>query len=63
MIITEEKLKRIIKKSMQEIFAAELMKLRALFMIPHISDEEQKEIYKKYKKPSHQYGNPLDLKA
>ncbi len=50
--ITEQKLKKIIKESVQEVLNVELMKLRA-FGLKEVSNLEQKDIEKRYKKPSH----------
>jgi hypothetical protein len=49
--VSEKKLKNLIKESVKEVLEAELMKLRA-FMLPEVSHEEQKDIEKRYGKPS-----------
>jgi hypothetical protein len=54
--LSENKFKKIVKDALEE----EMMKLR-LLIAPHISDEEQKEIEKVYKKPSKQIGKTLLL--
>lgn len=45
-----QKLKTIVKESLKEVLALELMKLRA-DLLPHVSEKEQKEIEKTYCKP------------
>jgi len=60
--VTEEKLKAIIKEIINEAFAKEMMKLRAL-ILPYISKKEQKEIERKYgKKPSFKVAKRLKIK-
>jgi len=49
-VITEQKLKRLIKEGVQEALSTELMKLRAL-ALPNVSDKEQSDIESLYKKP------------
>ncbi len=50
-ILTEKKIKNIIKKSMSEVLDSKLLKLGAV-LFPHVSKKEQKEIEKIYKIPS-----------
>lgn len=47
----EQKLKTLIKESVREGIKAEILKLRVAFL-PYIDNTEQKEIEKKYRKPS-----------
>ncbi|MDP2950807.1 MAG: hypothetical protein Q8N55_00310 [bacterium] len=47
----EQKLKMLIKDSVREGIKSEILKLRAAFL-PYVKDAEQKEIEKKYGKPS-----------
>ncbi len=49
--ISEKKLKSLIKESVKEVLEAELMKVRALGLL-EVSKEEQKDIEKRYGKPS-----------
>jgi hypothetical protein len=49
--IPKKELKTVIKESVREAISQELMKLRAL-ILPFISQKEQKNIEKKYIKPS-----------
>jgi len=49
--ITEQKLKKIVRESVREALKAELMKLRA-FNMSEVSQAEQKDIEKRFKKPS-----------
>lgn len=60
--VVEEKLKVIIKKSINEALAKETMKLRAL-ILSYISKKEQREIERKYgKKPSFKVAKRLKIK-
>ncbi|TSC55904.1 MAG: hypothetical protein Greene071421_523 [Parcubacteria group bacterium Greene0714_21] len=49
--VSEKKLKSLIKQSFREVLKTELVKLRFL-ALPEISDKEQKDIEKRYGKPS-----------
>lgn len=49
--MSDKKLKTFIKESVREVLDAELMKLRAL-ALPDISKKEQKDIERRYVKPS-----------
>jgi len=49
--VSEKKLKSLIKESVKEVLETELMKLRA-FVLPEVSQDEQKDIEKRYGKPS-----------
>lgn len=49
--IPKKELKRVVKESVREVFSQELMKLRAL-LLPFVSSKEQKDIEKRYGKPS-----------
>lgn len=48
---SERKLKGLVKESVREVLGEELAKLRAL-ALPEVSREEQKDIEKRYGKPS-----------
>jgi len=47
----EQRLKTLIKESIKESISAEILKLRAAFL-PYVSEKEQKNIERLYKKPS-----------
>ncbi len=49
--LTEIKIKTLVRESIKEAFRTEFMKLRALLM-PSISDAEQADIERRYKRPS-----------
>ncbi len=49
--LNEQKLKMLIKESVREGIKAEIFKLRAA-LLPYVDSKEQKEIEKKYGKPS-----------
>ena len=49
--LTETKLKVLVRKSVKEAFKSEFIKLRAL-LVPFISDVEQADIERRYKRPS-----------
>jgi len=49
--LTETKLKVLVKKSVEEAFKSEFLKLRAL-LVPFVSDAEQMDIERRYKRPS-----------
>lgn len=50
-IITESKLKDLFRETLREVLTLEFMKLRA-DLLPSVSDKEQKEIEKLYRKPT-----------
>ncbi len=58
--ITEEKLRHIIKEGVREALSGELMKLRAL-TLPVVSDREQADIEKRYKKPLRSIANHTNV--
>ena len=49
--INERKLKNLFREVLKEILSVEFMKLRAE-LVPFVSEKEQKEIEKKYGKPT-----------
>ncbi len=57
-----KKLKNLIKESVKEVLEVELMKLRAL-VLPEASPKEQKDIEKRYGKPSRKRAKGYTLKA
>jgi hypothetical protein len=59
-MLSENKFKKIVKDAVKDALEEEMMKLR-LLIAPYISDQEQKEIEKAYKKPSKQIGKTLLL--
>jgi hypothetical protein len=48
--ISKKDLKILIKESVKEVLEQEMMRLRAL-MLPYVSNAEQKDIERRYKKP------------
>ena len=60
--IPKEKLKNIVKESVREIFEQESMKFRALFL-PFVSQKEQRDIEKRYKKPSRKIAKTIKIKV
>jgi len=58
--LSENKFKKIVKDAVRDALEEEMAKLR-LLIAPYISDEEQKEIEKGYKRPSKQIGKTLLL--
>lgn len=59
-LITPRRLKTMVKESVKEVFDAELMKLRST-ILPFISEQEQKDIERRYKKPSHRVAKTYTL--
>lgn len=49
--LTETKLKTLVRESVKEAFKTEFMKLRAL-LAPSVSDAEQEDIERRYRRPS-----------
>lgn len=58
--ISEKKLKSLIKQSFREVLGTELMNLRAL-ALPEISKKEQKDIERRYDKPSRKKAGSYSL--
>ncbi len=56
--ILKKELKIVIKESVREVLAQELMRSRALFM-PLVSKKEQKDIKKRYGKPSYEIAKNI----
>ncbi len=50
--IVKQEIKSLVREGVREALGAELMKLRAA-LISFVSNAEQKDIEKRYKKPSH----------
>jgi len=59
--VPKKELKTIIKESVREIFEQELMKFQAL-LLPSISTKEQKDIEKRYGKPSRRVAKSVGIK-
>lgn len=59
--IPKKELKTLVKKSVQEVFEQESIKFRALFM-PLVSQKEQKDIEKRYGKPSRKIAKSIEIK-
>jgi len=59
--IPKKELKTIIKESIREILEQESMKFRALFM-PLVSQKEQRDIEKRYGKPSRKIAKSIEIK-
>ena len=59
--ITESKLKNLFRETLKEVLALEFMKLRA-DLLPFVSDREQKEIEKLYKKPTGKIAKSVKFK-
>ena len=59
--IPKKELKAIIKESIREILEQESMKFRALFM-PLVSQKEQRDIEKRYGKPSRKIAKSIEIK-
>jgi len=59
-IISEDRLKTIIREIVKEVIEEEFIKLR-LALIPYISDEEQREIEELYGKPDEEIVRTIIL--
>lgn len=58
--IPKEKLKTMIKESVREVLEQESIKLRAL-LLPFVSEKEQKDIEKRYGKPSRKTAKSFEI--
>ncbi|OQX00622.1 hypothetical protein BWK69_01065 [Candidatus Parcubacteria bacterium A4] len=58
--ISEKKIKMVVRESVREAFAQELIKLRAL-LLPSVSQKEQKNIKKLYNKPSYDTAKSIEI--
>lgn len=56
----KKELKIMIKESLREVFSQELMQFRAL-ILPFVSPKEQKDIERRYKKPSRKVAKTLEV--
>ena len=59
--IPKKELKTIVKESIREILEQESMKLRAL-LLPFVSQKEQRDIEKRYGKPSRKIAKSIEIK-
>ena len=59
--IPKKELKTIVKESVREILEQDSMKFRALFM-PLVSQKEQRDIEKRYGKPSRKIAKSTETK-
>ena len=59
---TADEIKKLVEKTIKETIREEFLKLR-MELIPEISDEEMKEIEKKYKSPDKKivYSENIDI--
>ena len=60
--VTADEIKKLVEKTIKETIREEFLKLR-MELIPEISDEEMKEIEKKYKSPDKKivYSENIDI--
>jgi hypothetical protein len=58
---SEKELKAIIKESIREILGEETMKMKAL-LLPFVSQKEQKDIEKRYGKPSRKVAKSMEFR-
>lgn len=58
--ISKKELKAAVKESVREVLAEELMSLRAL-LLPFVSRSEQKDINKRYKRPTRKPVRSLNI--
>ena len=61
-ILTEKRLKSIVKEGVREIFEQELMKLRAL-ALPEISEREQQDIENLFGKPAKKTAKSIEVQV
>jgi hypothetical protein len=58
--ISKKDLKILIKESVKEVLEQEMMRLRAL-MSPYVSKAEQKDIERRYKKPTRRAIKKIEI--
>jgi len=58
--IPKKELKTAVKESVREVLEQELMKFRAL-LLPSVSQKEQKDIERRYGKPTRQIVKSIDI--
>ncbi len=61
-ILSEEKLKNLIRSALKEALSLEFMKLRA-DLLPFVSEKEQKDIENLYGKPSRKVVKRIKIKV
>jgi hypothetical protein len=59
--ISKKEIKAVIKESVREVLEQELVKLRAL-ALPFVSENEQKDVEKRYGKPSRKITKSVEIK-
>jgi len=59
--ITESKLRNLFRETLKEVLTSEFMKLRA-DLFPFVSDKEQKEIERLYRKPTRKVTKSVKFK-
>ena len=59
--VSKKELKAVVKESVREVFEQESMKFRAL-LIPQVSQNEQKDIEKRYGEPSRKVAKSVKFK-
>ena len=59
--IPKRELKAVIKESFREVLNQELMNFRALLLLS-VSEKEQRDINKRYGKPSRRIAKTVDIK-
>lgn len=60
--LSERQFKILVKESIKEALDSELMKLRA-FLLPSVSEREQKDIENLYKKPSRKIARTFNIEV
>lgn len=58
--IPKKELKTAVKESVREVLEQELMKFRAL-LLPSVSQKEQKDIERRYSKPTRRISKSIDI--
>lgn len=59
--IQKRELKEVVRESVREAFTEELMRMRALFL-PFVSSREQKDIERRYGKPSRKVAQSMEIR-
>ena len=60
--ISKKELQAVVKESVREVFNQELMKFRFLFL-PLVSKREQKDIEKRYGRPSRNVAKTIETRS
>jgi hypothetical protein len=61
-VISKKELRTAVKEGVREVLGQELMKLYAI-LIPFVSEKEQRDIERFYRKPSHNVAKSENLNA